>query len=179
MIEQNFHDVIGVLERLNCRWWLDAGNCLGVVRGDGFVKDDNDIDIGMKGDHVIFLDRFKEEFEALDFKMVKMREYQGKKVTLGFKRFGIKLDLYFYHEKDDFLWHAVYKHGVFYPMAFRKSLFDNLKPVKFLGRNIYLPNPPEQYLEDRYGEDWRTPKPDFKYWDSNDCKAINMGFLDG
>lgn len=177
MMTKNLHITVDILNLLVDKWWLDAGSCLGVVRDKDFIKEDYDIDIGIISEFGASKDRIITNFESFGAKLVKERFCEGKLVTLGFKRFGVKLDLFFYHQQNGVIWHALYKHGMFYPVVFDARLFTGLKEVRFKGKTCYLPNPPEEYLEARYGEDWRTPKSIFRFWHPDDTKAINMGFF--
>lgn len=177
IMTENFHIMVDIIDSLVCKWWVDAGCCLGIVREKDFLKWDYDIDIGIASEFASLKDSFINRFESFGAKLVKERYYRNKLVTIGFKRLGVKLDLWFYHEEDGFIWHAVYKHGIFYPVVLDARFFTKLKEVKFKGRTCYLPNPPEEYLKVKYGEDWRVPKPDFKYWSPIDHKAIKMDFF--
>ena len=44
----------------------------------------------------------------------------------------------------------------------------NLKSVKFMGQDVYVPYPTDKYLEQHYGKDWYIPKKwqDYKYYKS-------------
>lgn len=174
---KNLHVTVDIINSLVCKWWLDAGTCLGVVREKDFLKGDYDIDIGIASEFSSLKDMLINSFESVSAKLVKERYCRDRLVTLGFKRLGVKLDLFFYHQENGFIWHALYKHGIFHPVVFDAKLFSKLKKVVFKERTCYLPNPPEAYLGARYGEDWRIPKSIFRFWHPGDTKAINMEFF--
>jgi tetratricopeptide (TPR) repeat protein len=44
--------------------------------------------------------------------------------------------------------------------------FEPVRTTTFLGREVYLPHDPEAFLADAYGEDWRTPQPQFRHYRS-------------
>jgi len=174
---ENLHIIVDIVNLLVNKWWLDAGSCLGVVRDKDFIKKDYDIDIGIASEFASLKDKFITNLESVGAKLVKERYCNSRLVTLGFKRFDVKIDLFFYYQHNDVVWHALYKHGIFHPVVFDAKFFVNLREVKFKGKTCYLPNPPEEYLEARYGEDWRIPKPLFRFWHPGDTKAINMEFF--
>jgi cytidyltransferase-like protein len=96
------------------------------------------------------------------------------------KRAGIKLDLFFYFERGEHMWHGAFgvdpkKRGEFLPHVFSRELFTDLKDIPFQGLRCYVPNPPERYLTERYGPDWKTPNKGYVYW--RDCKAIDRNFF--
>ena len=182
--EKNFQIIVDIFTRHHCKWWLDAGTCLSAVRKGDFIALKDDIDIGLPSVHVDLWDTFIEDFEAVGFRLVKERAYKGRKVTIGFKGHGEKLDIYFYYEKGEYFWHPMFgrddngrggKYRIFRVEKFSKHLFSDLKPIIFKDRKCFLPNPPEHYLRERYGRDWRIPDPDYRYW--KDCRAIDENFL--
>ena len=175
-----FRQIIDIISNYDCKWWLDAGTCLAVMRKNDFIAPTDDVDIGLLATHANLWDSFIVDFIDSGFQYSKGRIYKGHRVTLGFLG-PEKLDIFFYREKDDYLWHPICGQDsegslqkVYKPEKFSKNLFDNLKEVSFKDRLCYLPNPPEQYLTERYGENWRDPNPDYKFW--RDSKAIDMEF---
>lgn len=174
---KNFCISVDIVNSLTNKWWLDAGTCLGVTREMDFIAYDYDIDFGIFSITAPPKDRFISSFQSFGASFIKERTFRNQLVTLGFKLNEVRIDINFYHQEDNFLWHALHKKGIFYPVVFDAKLFDKPKLIRFKGKDCFLPNPPEKYLEARYGEDWRVPKVDFVYWDASDTKAINMNFL--
>jgi len=182
--DENLELAINILNRHKCKWWLDAGVCLGAVRQNNFINHDPDIDIGLPSKHLRLWNKFIEEFKESGFELYKEWNYKGKKIELSFKRRGIKLELFFFYKKGDFWWHGAFgpnekgqwgKNMVFLPHVFSSSLFKNLKEIEFRGLKCFIPNPPEQYLVERYGEGWKKPDKNYSYW--KDCKAIDKAFF--
>lgn len=180
----NLEASIRILEKHQCRWWLEAGTCLGVVRHNNFIGHDMDIDIGLPAKHIDLWDVFIREFQAAGFELYKPWRWQRKKIELSFLREAVKVDLFFFYEKGDFLWHGAFgpndkgqwgDNVVFLPHVFSRGLFENLKEVFFRGKRCFIPNPPERYLFERYGPGWNIPDPNYKYWE--DCKAIDRKFF--
>lgn len=175
---------MSILEKLNCKWWLTAGTCLGAIRNNDFISWDLDIDIGLDEKHIELWETLIKEFQRAEFSYYKGWEYKGKKTELSFMRYGIKVDLFFFFRKDEFYWHGVFgpnekgqwgKYMILYPNVFSAFLFSNLKEIFFHGIRCFVPYPTEQYLKERYGDDWRAPDEDYKYWE---CKAIDKTFLE-
>jgi tetratricopeptide (TPR) repeat protein len=44
--------------------------------------------------------------------------------------------------------------------------FEPVQTATFLGKEVYLPRDPEAFLADAYGDDWRTPQPQFRHYRS-------------
>jgi len=183
--DENLELAINILNKHKCKWWLEAGTCLGAIRDNNFIDWDPDIDIGMDGRCAIHSKAFIKEFKDAGFSLYKEWEHKDKKTEISFKRKGIKLDLFYFHKKGNFYWHGVFgpddkerwgKYMTFYPVVFPENLFSNLKEIFFRGKRCFTPFPVEQYLMERYGKDWRRPDKNYKYW--KDCKAIDRIFLD-
>lgn len=56
--------------------------------------------------------------------------------------------------------------GVFQKSAIPIKYFRSFKRVKFYESEISVPTEAESYLQLLYGEGWRTPKPEWKYYSS-------------
>jgi len=48
-----------------------------------------------------------------------------------------------------------------------KRHFTNLSTITFYGMKFKAPSPVEEYLEYRYGKDWRTPKKEYIYYEED------------
>ena len=176
-----FKEIVDIIDWAVSDWWLDAGTCLAVVRKGDFIASTDDVDIGIPGHQAEFKACLIREFTQSGFNLSKERVFDDKLMTLGFTG-PEKLDLFFYYEKDGCLWHTIcgwederQQRKVFKPEKFSKHLFDDLKKVRFKDRDVYLPNPPETYLTERYGLDWAVPNPHYRFW--RDSQAIDMEFL--
>ena len=182
--DENLGLAILILEKHGCKWWLEAGTCLGAVRNRSFIAYDPDIDIGLPKEHLKLWDVFIKEFKSAGFELYKEWEHEGRKMELSFKRSGIKLDLFFFFRKGEWFWHGAFgpdengrwgENMIFLPHVFSADLFENLQKMAFRGKRCFVPNPPERYLTERYGSKWIISDPDYKYW--RDCRAIDRNFF--
>jgi phosphorylcholine metabolism protein LicD len=57
-----------------------------------------------------------------------------------------------------------YTEGEIIPIVIPKHYYENLDSINFQGIEFKIPSNVEQYLEYRYGKDWKTPKKDYVYW---------------
>lgn len=142
---EDWHDIC---TSLNIPHFLLFGTCLGFHREQGYIKDDNDLDVGVLCDS-----------QRLGMLVVALR---GKGIVdsgrlvdnINFMRYGVMLDV----------WHKI---GPLHHKYLEK--FDT---IIHEGVEYNMPSPVEDYLEFVY-DDWRTPaKGEFKnnVW-------INKGYL--
>jgi len=61
--DENLKLAIRILEGHGCKWWLEAGTCLGAVRQRAFITYDPDIDIGLPEKYLKLWDVFIKEFK--------------------------------------------------------------------------------------------------------------------
>ena len=178
-------DAIEILNTHKIKWWLEAGTCLGVVRENDFIAGDEDIDIGIAPGHVGSWGKIKKGFLNAGFTLYKEWIHKNLKTELSFTRNGTKIDLFFFRKskKGSLFWHGVFgpapgtgKYTKFLPNVFSSHLFSDLKEMMFKGHGVYLPNPPEKYLVERYGKDWRVPDKNYLYW--LDCRAVDNAFFE-
>jgi len=146
-------EVKQILGSFGVTFFLRQSTCLGAIRDNGFIPWDIDVDIGS----VIGLHGLTEE--SLDQIVVAFRnngfltriERTDSVLYLPLVKLSTRCDWECFKIIDDYI--------VQFPfLKTPLSLFTNLKEITFLGEKFYVPNPPEEYLRIKYGEDWKIPK---------------------
>ncbi|KAJ8898420.1 hypothetical protein PR048_003780 [Dryococelus australis] len=143
-----------VLDKLNVRFWLSSGTCLGYYRQCGIIPYSKDVDIG------IFITDFSEnilpEFVAHGFSL---KHWFGKindSLEMSFMSNGIKLDIFFFYEDGPWLWNGgtQAKSGRKFRYLFPRF---TLCWTEFLELKVRVPCETKAYIEANYGPDWFTP----------------------
>lgn len=170
-------DVTSVLEKYGCTYWLSDGTLLGAIRENGFIKHDDDLDLGVWAasfdKRVIheLISRFSCNINRLQGK-----QSDGMVITVG--RAGIHLDMFFYYpiknlegtlkgNKTDIyscLYSLVRPYNTSNKAKRYNCVFPNYKPLvrrDFLGHKFWVPKNAEAHLAAAYGLDWRKPKKDW------------------
>ncbi len=142
-----------IFDSLGVTFFLRQGTCLGAVRDQGLLPWDDDVDVGS----VIGLHDFSEE--SINDIVTTFRnngfltriEAMGPNPYIPLVKYSTRVDWACFRIVDD--------HIVQFP--FQKTplgLFTDLKEITFLDEQFCVPNPPEEYLRLKYGNDWTTPK---------------------
>lgn len=182
-VVQFLFDVEKNLKELSIDYWIEGGTLLGAVRDQKLIPWDHDIDMGMinKSDDTIkkVIKKLKKEFyvSVKSFDKTEGVWELGKYRVLKIypkKYFLFKdklcLDIFIYYLGNiPNLKDKVYKYVVWGKNAYHKrKFFDDLQQIEFYGKLINVPSDYEEFLEVKYGTDWRTPK---KKWNV----ALNDG----
>jgi len=125
-----------ICRELKITHFLMEGTCLGMVRDNGYIEGDNDIDVGVLCTYGK-LKRLTKKLSEHGFEV-------GRKLkeTQHFHKYGVLLDVRFsFGSHKRFL--------VPFDKTYHNSRFYN------------VPHPVEEYLKARYGN-WRTPKKELK-----------------
>ncbi|MEE8353633.1 MAG: LicD family protein [Dehalococcoidales bacterium] len=142
-----------VLDEAGVTFFLRQGTCLGAIRDGALIPWDDDIDVGS----VIGLNGFDEAavepivrtFAARGF--LTRIERKDHYLYVPLVKSGVRADWCSYWVIDD----SVFMYpGIRIPIRF----LTDLEEIEFLGERFHVPNPPEEYLRVKYGEEWRTPK---------------------
>ena len=146
-------EVKKIMEDLGITFFLMSGTCLGVIRDNRLIPWDDDVDIGS------VLDYHGCNEESLEEIVIAFRRKgfltklipSGQHFFLPLIKYSAKVALTVFRIIDGNIEE--------YPSIFiPASMFTELKEINFLGENFYIPNPPEEYLRLKYGDQWRTPK---------------------
>lgn len=136
--------------------FMMSGVLLGYLREGQLLPHDKDLDLGLIG--------WEHQFEVAQALLaaghyhVSWRYLRGAQTFLMDAvdlKFGVAIDFFFFHPKDDHFLHGIdYKYG--FTQNLRFSQFE-LKEVNFLGERFWIPDNADQNLTENYG-DWRTPQ---------------------
>jgi len=152
--ERLLKEIKQVMDRAAVPFFLRQGTCLGVIRDNALIPWDDDIDVGS----VFGLHVFNEETVLSVARTLRERGFILKVgrndhyLWVAMVKESVRIDWNCYWVIDD----AVFMYpGVRIPV----HLLTDLKEIDFLGEKFLVPNPPEDYLEAKYGPEWHVPKP--------------------
>lgn len=166
---QTFLDTKEILDQAGIKFWLVDGTALGAVRDGGFIPYDTDIDLRVLSIDWDFSLMFR-KFRDIGFrckKSINPKLYEDKPSGAVFHGRGIRVDICsIYHYPPEDLSICLAGRPVAGITVHPARLFRGDYFVEFLGIKARVPNPPEEYLNLHYGEDWKIPAK-AKRWKGN------------
>jgi hypothetical protein len=151
--ERNLKEAKQILDDLNVAFLLGSGSCLGAIREKGFIEWDDDVDlftvIGIDGVTEESADIVAEAFRKNGY-FVSIGEADHSRILMTIKD-SMRLSVEFARITNEEI--LVYP-GIKFPAV----MFTEPKYIDFLGEKFLVPNPPEEYLQRKYGSEWMIPK---------------------
>ena len=144
-----------ILDQLGVIFVLSSGTCLGAIRDSAFISWDDDIDlISVIGSHGL-------TEEIVDRAVATFREkgyfvYQAAGTDRGVQAYSMMKD----YVRIGWESYRIIDGSIsVYPKTrIPATFFTQPKEITFLGEQFLVPNPPEEYLRLKYGEEWMVPK---------------------
>jgi len=158
------HRIDSIFNELGIDYWLEYGTLLGVIRENGFIKHDYDIDLGL------FLDDYSEDIEKIfnKYGFKKAHKFSIDNGIYGLEEAyhfnGVAVDLFYFIKKGN----QMYSHGFKNEdgKSWNQTVEDNgglivreiyfpysgFRKVKFLGREYPVPYDSDSHLKAFYGE---------------------------
>jgi hypothetical protein len=150
---ERLKDVKRILDQSGVVFFLGSGTCLGAIRENRFIPWDDEMDTAS----VIGLHGLTEE--RID-QVVAAFTQEGYYVHVGHNSRDIGISVVKSSIRADWTCHRIIGDSIYQYPATKTPLrlFTQLKEIDFIGEKFLVPNPPEEYLQTKYGPDWRTPK---------------------
>lgn len=144
------HDLNVVLEDFGVKTFLISGTLLGFVRDGAIISWDKDIDVGVFSEECT--ENIENLFSSLSNFNVRRLDLSSDRVRVTHET-GVGIDIFPHYMEGGRRWHD----GA--ATRWWNTPFS-LKKMKFLGVDQWVPDNPELYLDENYG-DWRVPEPNF------------------
>ena len=151
--ERNLKEAKRIFERMGVIFMLNSGTCIAAVRDNAFIPWDDDVDLisvlGINGLTEETRWQVASAFTESGFYVGEntVREYKSMSMMKDF----VRVDWSCAIPVDDHV------HG-FPGIRLPAGMFTSPREGDFLGEKFMVPNPPEEYLRLKYGEEWMTPK---------------------
>lgn len=174
VFQENAHEVlrlfVNCMEEQEVKYTLAFGSILGAIREHGFIKYDLDIDTAM------WIDDFKPQMvdalERAGFTWLFSHKVDdgrlGREDT--FEYLGVKIDVFYFYPAFDKLPYCcdfVHEQGMNshqrLPRRVEIPFSRERRKVSFEGMEVFVPENAEQFCEFRYGTDYMTPDPNWRW----------------
>lgn len=167
-----------VFKEYDLQYCLVFGTLLGAIREHGFIKHDMDIDVAVWSDaNHLFIEKI---LTNAGFRLERRIEVDngvfGREETYTYK--DVNIDLFYFYPYDEKLKYTLvfvpaegckdFKESVkqtsgLLPLQLMLPLEREIKYVPFENINVPVPVNALEFIEARYGKNWRIPDPTFVY----------------
>ena len=165
------------------KWYVISGTFLGLVRENGFLSHDIDIDLGVNHEDFDFQGFMSVLSKTSGFVVKKIDEqieiYRERDDSLAFRKrlclikliheSGINIDVFVHHKDGNIRWHGSSIHRW-------ENHEYKLTPCTLEGIPVCAPDNADLYLTENYG-DWKTPKYNFNCSTDTNNLVVTRNFL--
>lgn len=147
---------VNALDRLDVRFWLSSGTCLGWFRQCDIIPHSKDVDLGIwiKDYNPLILSAF--ETIGLRLKHRFGRIEDSFELSFRTDEDFVKLDIFFFYEEKDYMWNGGTQARTGKKFKYTFPTFT-LCWTDFLELKVRIPCETESYVMANYGSDWHVP----------------------
>lgn len=140
-----------IFDKHDMKYWLCFGTLLGAIRDNDFIEHDVDTDIGIELSQLNKLEVSLSDFDRYGFEIIRVTSDLS---MISLLRENEYIDIYLFRKvnnDENMSWRC---NGY----VVKDDYFSELENIHFLGEQFCAPMNYIKYLEEVYGEDWKTPK---------------------
>lgn len=162
-----------IMEPLGIPFFFDMGTLLGIVREGRLLGHDLDIDSAV-------IPNSKDDIQRITEWLIQqgcVHKYRYEVEGVGvvedsFTMNGIKFDVNYYYRNEEcdvcYLGYRApeknYEEGTMNAVRLSCPRIEKITNIHFGDCDVNIPSNPEQYLANRYGDNWRVPDKGYIYW---------------
>jgi phosphorylcholine metabolism protein LicD len=156
--------ITGVLKQLKVPYCLDGGTLLGFYREGWFFPHDKDVDLTLLDQHAR-LPEIKRLARKAGFKVWRHQTVgESGCAKLQLPRHGVMVDIVSKHERDGLAYWALIQ-APEHVKSMPARYYRDLATILVRGHEFSIPADTESYLAERFGDDWRTPRPEWNRYE--------------
>lgn len=182
LLKENFYNVLRDVyeESQGILIWLDFGTLLGVVRNNGVIEHDFDMDFAILDEDLIGLEILFSNLEKKGYKKTREFYYDGKLVEYSYSYKGLNIDFVIYRKNDlgieceTIAYMQDFTGKITNVESYRYDLpFDGVVEFMIDDNKVYIPKNSHYYLSVMYGDDYMTPIEHYKWRDNIIYKLVD------
>ena len=170
--EETVAAVQSILSELPNLFFFDMGTLLGIIRDGKLIRRDLDIDVAVYAEDEASIDAVRAHLRrsGLDLQYIFSVEGVGS-VEDSYSFHGIRVDINYYRRGGgkDYCYLLYDEDKV---VRLSCNPVRNTRLHLFGNTQICVPEDPETYLTNRYGQ-WRIPDKNYKYWEGPSTEKIS------
>lgn len=172
-----------VLDEHEISFFFDMGTLLGIIREGKIIAHDLDIDIAIIRKNSEEIEKVRKILSEAGCQIKYSYECESIGVVEdSFCVNEIKFDINYYYlgEESDYCYLMYKNPELKYERNEELSVVElhcskicKIVKTDFMGGQVNIPENAKDYLEERYGKNWRVPDPDWIYWKGPSAVPIN------
>ncbi len=143
-----------------------AGTLLGIIRDNGFIKGDDDLDYCVNAKNVSDWNSLYEKLTEAGFNLHHYFIYNGTITEMAFSKYGLGIDFFGLQPYDGRICTISYyrdareKYRIDEASCIRTCInpYSKILEIDINGSNFLIPDNYEEFLSSNYGSGWKVPQ---------------------